>query len=83
MLSHSGDQEYPIPDRSALTVTYCTEDQFVEQTLAALDRNPDGFAWVAAEAGPVTAIRKSDALAAIAKSKRYVATYWTQGKPSP
>lgn len=83
LMTQSGAQDYPLPTHSGMEFTWSTQDGFVDGVTSALARAPESFAWIAAEAAPVAAIRQSAPLAAIPKSRRYIATYWSVGKSAP
>lgn len=83
LLSHSGAKDYPMPKHDGVEVVFENETGFVRAAEAALEKHPNCYAWVAAEQAHIAQIRQSDAMMAIPKKQRYVAAYWTRGKPAP
>ncbi|MEM8538492.1 MAG: siderophore-interacting protein [Pseudomonadota bacterium] len=83
LLSHTGNHDYPLPHRDGTNLTMCNSSNFVTKTVGALADLPASFVWVGAESTHAAAFRQSNAVTALPKSNRLIASYWTRGKSAP
>lgn len=81
LLNHSGRQDYQMPAHDGIDLHWVSPGDrlsLTDMALAAIDQLDQPYLWFAAESKLVAQFRASDAVSRVDKSRRYIATYWTQ-----
>lgn len=77
LLSHTGNQDYPMPQPDGTSVIWATPASFsilIQETVQF--RRPE-FLWVGAEASRVAALRNMDVIKELESSSKRLAAYWS------